>query len=350
MGAVVGDGSFDATEIVKLGAMADSKLDSEQSLEEPVADPRPPRRGILKRAAIGVLAAIFLFVAFEWLRFPDVEKLRKENPKTSAFMELRRQQLRREGKSDELSHRWVSYDRISPNLRRAVIVSEDSAFYDHEGIDVDELKKSFETNLEKGKLARGGSTITQQLAKNLYLSPSKNPYRKVRELLITRALERELTKKRILEIYLNVVEFGERVYGAEAAARFYFKKPASALSPSEAALLAGCLPNPRKMNPGAPSKRLRSRQRIILSRMNRWGRYFEQQVLTAPPPAHAAAEEPAATDTSNAVPDDSGLPPDADSTMEPPPPETSTDPATDTAVEIPATDTTTEPPPDPPAR
>lgn len=311
----------------------------------------PPRRSMLKRAAIGVLAAVVLFLAFEWLRFPDVGKLRKENPKTSAFMELRRQQLRREGKSDELSHRWVPYDRISPNLRRAVIVSEDSAFYDHEGIDVEELKKSFETNLEKGKLARGGSTITQQLAKNLYLSPSKNPYRKVRELLITRALERELTKKRILEIYLNVVEFGERVYGAEAAARFYFKKPASALNPSEAALLAGCLPNPRKMDPGAPNKRLRSRQRIILSRMNRWGRYFEQQVLTAPPPAHATAEEPATTDTSIAVPDDTDLFPDSDGTVKPPAPETSTDPVTDTAVEIPATETTMEPPlPDPPAR
>jgi monofunctional biosynthetic peptidoglycan transglycosylase len=301
------------------------------------------------RIAIGLLAAGLLFAAFEWLTFPDVERLRKENPKTTAFMELRRNQLRKEGRSDELQRRWVPYDRISPNLRRAVIVSEDSAFYDHEGVDVEELKKSFETNLEKGKLARGGSTITQQLAKNLYLSPSKNPYRKVRELLITRALERELTKKRILEIYLNSVEFGERVYGAEAAARFYFKKPASALTASEAALLAGCLPNPRKMNPGAPNKRLRARQRIILSRMNRWGRYFEQQVLSAPPPPRAVTEEPATTDTSIVAPDDTGLSTGYDGTLEPPAPETPTEPETGTAVEIPATETTTEPPPDPPA-
>ncbi|MCM2314020.1 MAG: monofunctional biosynthetic peptidoglycan transglycosylase [Thermoanaerobaculia bacterium] len=302
----------------------------------------------MKRITIALLAAVLLFAAFEWLTFPDVEKLRKENPKTTAFMELRRKQLRKQGKSDELQRRWVPYDRISPNLRRAVIVSEDSAFYDHEGVDVDELKKSFETNLEKGKLARGGSTITQQLAKNLYLSPSKNPYRKVRELLITRALERELTKKRILEIYLNSVEFGERVYGAEAAARFYFKKPASALTPSEAALLAGCLPNPRKMNPGAPNKRLRARQRIILSRMTRWGRYFEQQVLSAPPPPRAADEETPPAETTGSSPDDAGAPPAAVSTDEPPPSEESTAPLPTTAVDTSATETETAPPPEAP--
>jgi monofunctional biosynthetic peptidoglycan transglycosylase len=287
----------------------------------------PTRRGLAGKVAIGFAVALFAFAFYQWVTFPDVGKLRKENPKTTAFMEQRRAQLRRDGKSDELRQKWVSYDRISPNLRRAVIVSEDSAFYEHEGVDVDELKKSFETNLEKGKLARGGSTITQQLAKNLYLSPSKNPWRKVKELLITRALERELTKKRILEIYLNVVEFGERVYGAEAASRHYFDKPASALGPQEAALLAGCLPNPRKMNPGAPNKRLRSRQRIILSRMNRWGRYIEQQVLTAPPPANAVEEEaatPAETesglDTVPAGPADATGTVSTDSAAEEPPP------------------------------
>lgn len=332
-------------------AMPDPEARSEPAAPEPAGSPgtgaAPRRRGFVKRITLGLLAAGLLFAAFEWLTFPDVEKLRNENPKTTAFMELRRKQLRKEGGSDELQRRWVSYDRISPNLRRAVIVSEDSAFYDHEGVDVEELKKSFETNLEKGKLARGGSTITQQLAKNLYLSPSKNPYRKVRELLITRALERELTKKRIFEIYLNSVEFGERVYGAEAAARFYFKKPASALTPSEAALLAGCLPNPRKMNPGAPNKRLRTRQRIILSRMNRWGRYFEQQVLSAPPPPHAVAEE-APTETTGSAPDDAAPPPEAGSTAEPPPSEESTAPLPATAVDTSASETETAPPLEPP--
>lgn len=221
------------------------------------------------------LLATALFLGWEWLTFPDVVRLAKENPETTAFMELRRGELRTKGKNDQLERQWVGLSRISPNLRRAVLVSEDSAFYDHAGIDLEQMKKSFEENLEKGELARGGSTITQQLAKNLYLSPSKNPYRKVRELLITRSLEKHLTKKRILEIYLNVVEFGERTYGAEAAARRYFGKSAAALSPSEAALLAGCLPNPRRMNPGAPDKRLRARQRIILKRMETWGRWLE---------------------------------------------------------------------------
>ncbi|MGK2859714.1 MAG: monofunctional biosynthetic peptidoglycan transglycosylase [Thermoanaerobaculia bacterium] len=336
--------------------MTDSPRETFAPEETPTSGPPPRRRGLVRRIAIGLLAALLLFLAIEWLRFPDVAKLRKENPKTTAFMELRRKQLRSEGKSDELKHRWVPYERISPNLRRAVIVSEDSAFYEHEGIDVEELKKSMETNLEKGKLARGGSTITQQLAKNLYLSPSKNPYRKVRELLITRALERELTKKRIFEIYLNVVEYGEQVYGAEAAARFYFNKPALALSPSEAALLAGCLPNPRKMNPGAPNKRLRARQRIILSRMNRWGRYFEQEVLTAPAPAHAAEEATTtdsvttATDATAFDPETAATSTDATTSGEPAAPGTSTAPVPADELDPPASETVAEPPPEPPGR
>jgi len=237
--------------------------------------PKSRLRAFIWRAIVVLLSLTVLFAVWEWVTFPDVEKLATENPKTTAFMELRRVQLRKAKKNDRLEWTWVRLDRISPNLRRAVLVSEDSAFYEHEGVDVDQLKKSFEENLEKGELARGGSTITQQLAKNLYLSPSKNPYRKVRELLITRSLEKHLTKKRILEIYLNVVEFGERTYGAEAAARRYFGKSAAALSPDEAALLAGCLPNPRILNPASPGKRLRNRQKIILERMATWGRWLE---------------------------------------------------------------------------
>jgi monofunctional biosynthetic peptidoglycan transglycosylase len=229
----------------------------------------------LRRLVVLVTILVALFVCWEWLTFPDVVALANAKPASTAFMDQRRAELRRQGKDDQLEWRWVSLDRISPNLRRAVLVSEDSAFYEHEGIDLDQVKKSFEENLEKGELARGGSTITQQLAKNLYLSPSKNPYRKVRELLITRSLEKHLTKKRILEIYLNVVEFGERTYGAEAAARRYFGKSAAALTPQEAALLAGCLPNPRRMNPGAPSRRLLARQKIILTRMETWGRWLQ---------------------------------------------------------------------------
>ncbi|HEX7828118.1 MAG TPA: monofunctional biosynthetic peptidoglycan transglycosylase, partial [Thermoanaerobaculia bacterium] len=190
-----------------------------------------------------------------------------------------------------------SYNKISPNLRRAVLVAEDNSFYEHQGVDTKAMKEAFERNWKKGRVTHGGSTITQQLAKNLYLSPSRNPLRKIREYFIARSLEKHLSKKRILEIYLNVVELGERVYGAEAGARHYFKKSAAALAPREAALLAGCLPNPRLMNVAKPNKRLRWRQQMILSRMRRWGHLAEQQVLTEkkPEPETTTTTETTAT-------------------------------------------------------
>jgi monofunctional biosynthetic peptidoglycan transglycosylase len=246
---------------------------------------------VLKKIFLGLIVAVLLWLAYEAVTFPDVRPLAKQPPKTTAFMELRKKQLRAKGQSDELRWNWVAYGRISPYLRRAVLVAEDDSFYEHEGVDVDAMKEAFERNWKRKKVSAGGSTITQQLAKNLYLSPSRNPVRKIKEYFIARALERHLTKKRILEIYLNVVELGERVYGAEAASRFYFDKPASALTAAQAALLAGALPNPRVMNPGSPNKRLRWRQRMILSRMRRWGYLFERQVLAEKKP------EPEATTT-----------------------------------------------------
>lgn len=239
---------------------------------------------MLKRIALVLLLGILGWLAFEWLTFPDVAKLTDERPSTTAFMEQRREELRDRGKSDVLEWRWVPYGQISSNLRRAVLVAEDDAFYEHEGVDVKAMREAFERNWKRGKVTHGGSTITQQLAKNLYLSPSRNPIRKIREYFIARSLEKHLSKKRILEIYLNVVELGERVYGAEAGARHHFGKSASSLTPGEAALLAGSLPNPRVMNPSKPNKRLRYRQRMILSRMRRWGHLFETQVLTEKKP------------------------------------------------------------------
>jgi monofunctional biosynthetic peptidoglycan transglycosylase len=242
-------------------------------------------------------------------------------------MDLRRKQLEREGKDPSIDYRWVPYERISPYLRRAVLVSEDNEFYEHEGVDVEGLKEALSKDLERRKLAFGGSTITQQLAKNLYLSPSKNPIRKVKEFIITKRLERELSKKRILEIYLNVVEMGERVYGAEAASRFYFRKSASALSASEAALLAGCLPNPRVMVPGDPNKRLRARQRIILSRLKRWGYMAEKSVLTAKKPEREKEPEAPVTETVESVDTATAIETAED---EAPPTATSEEPAPDT--------------------
>ena len=147
-------------------------------------------------------------------------------------MELRAAEAARDGKSTRRVQRWVPYSRISQNLKRAVLVAEDAAFWDHEGIDLEQIRKSIEINWEQGRAVRGASTITQQLAKNLYLSPSRDPLRKLRELIIARRLEAALPKARIFEIYLNVIEWGDGIWGAEAAARTYFGIPASAVEPS----------------------------------------------------------------------------------------------------------------------
>ncbi len=217
--------------------------------------------------ALAAAAAAFAYLAYVYITLPDVRALRKVNPATTAFIDLRAREARGAGKPVRRVQRWVAYERISPSLRRAVLVTEDAAFFDHEGIDFDELGKSLELDWKRGRIARGGSTITQQLAKNLYLSPSKNPLRKVREFLIARRLEAELSKRRILEIYLNVIEWGDGVYGAEAAARQYFHVSAAALSPEQAALLAAVIINPRRYNAGRPSAWLLRRQRLILRRM-----------------------------------------------------------------------------------
>jgi monofunctional biosynthetic peptidoglycan transglycosylase len=184
-------------------------------------------------------------------------------------MRLRASEAASAGKPTAISHRYVRYGRISPLLVRAVLVAEDAAFFSHDGVDYDELRISMEKNWERLAFLRGASTITQQLAKNLYLSPSRNPYRKVRELMITRRLEAELPKTRILELYLNLIEWGDGIWGAEAAAQRYFGVPASDLSAEQAALMAGAIINPRVYSPAHPNKRLLQRQQIILGRMGR---------------------------------------------------------------------------------
>jgi monofunctional biosynthetic peptidoglycan transglycosylase len=264
---------------------------------------------LIKRVAVAALLLLVIYVAYEWITFPDVAALAKQPPKSTAFMDLRREQLRAAGKDNAIAYTFVPYSRISPYLRRAALVAEDNDFYEHHGVDVKGMQEAIRKDWDRKRVTHGGSTITQQLAKNLYLSPSRNPLRKIKEFFIARALEQHLTKKRILELYLNVVEMGERVYGAEAASRFYFHEPASALSPSQAALLAGSLPNPRVMNPGAPNKRLRWRQRMILSRMRRWGYLFEKEVLTEKkPPAAAPAPPPTDTDLQQTPPTDTATP------------------------------------------
>jgi len=309
---------------------------------------------VLKRIFVITLAVVAAWLAFELITFPDVAKLAKERPETTAFMERRKEELRDAGKSDELEWTWVAYSRISPNLRRAVLVAEDNAFYDHEGVDTKAMREAFERNWKRGRITHGGSTITQQLAKNLYLSPSRNPIRKVREYFIARSLEKHLSKKRILEIYLNVVEMGERVYGAEAASRHYFGKSARSLTPREAALLAGCLPNPRIMKVDAPNKRLLARQRMILSRMHRWGHIAETSVLTEkkkeePPAAGTTATDTTATETTDTAATDTTDTAATDTTVtnetttDPPPAETETSPPPPTNTDTTSTEGATTP-------
>lgn len=293
---------------------------------------------MFRRILLVIVVAIVVFVGYEWITFPDVAALATKSPTTTAFMERRKSELRAAGKSDAIDYRWVPYAQISPYLRRGVLVAEDDTFYEHGGVDVDALQEAIRKDWARKKMTHGGSTITQQLAKNLYLSPSRNPFRKVKEYFIARSLESHLSKKRILELYLNVVEMGEHVYGAEAAAQSYFHTSAASLSAQQAALLAGCLPNPRLMSPASPNKRLRFRQRMVLSRMKRWGYLFEKEVLTEKKPEAVA---PTTTETTATV--DTALeqtPPTDTATPEP----TTTSTSTDTAP--PATET--EPPPPPP--
>ena len=245
----------------------------------------PRSRSIVRSIGrfVAIIAALgFVYIAYIYLTLPDVRPLAKANPKTTAFMDLRIEEARDDGRKFSIRHQWVPYSRISPMLKRAVIVTEDAAFFDHDGIDLEEIKASMEKNWEKGQFLRGGSTITQQLAKNLYLSPSRNPIREVKELFIARRLEAALTKQRIFEIYLNMIEWGDGIFGCEAAARAYFGKPCASLDMAEAAIMAGAIINPREHSPAKPTRRLLRRQQIIMKRMG-----FKQS-----PPAPTNATPP----------------------------------------------------------
>jgi monofunctional biosynthetic peptidoglycan transglycosylase len=234
----------------------------------PGADAKGPGAGTYIRSAILAVPALgFALLAYAYLTLPDVRPLRISNPTTTAFMELRDGEARARGKTPRRLQRWASYGRIASDLKRAVLVAEDDAFWQHEGVDFEQLQESIEADWARGAFSRGGSTITQQLAKNLYLSPSKNPLRKLRELFIARRLEAELKKARIFELYLNVIEWGDGIYGADAAARTYFHKSAAELDPEESALLAAAIVNPRLLNPAHPTSRLLRRQQLILRRM-----------------------------------------------------------------------------------
>lgn len=189
------------------------------------------------------------------------------NPSSTAFMETRLEVMRQKDSTATLRKQWVPYERISPHLKRAIIAAEDSRFLEHEGFDFDAIQKAYEKNLRKGRLVAGGSTISQQLAKNLFLSDERTPWRKIEEALITLMLENIMSKRRIMEIYLNVIEWGEGVFGAEAAIRHYYGISSSSLSSEQAARLAAMVPNPRFYDHHRNTPWLSKKTGIILSRM-----------------------------------------------------------------------------------
>jgi monofunctional biosynthetic peptidoglycan transglycosylase len=227
------------------------------------------KRWTIKRILLIIILLVVAYLGIEYLMLPSCTDLITTNPPTTALIEVRMATARSQGKQPQRQQTWLPLSRISPNLARAVLAGEDSLFFKHEGFDTEQIKKAMEENWKKGDFVRGASTITQQLAKNLYLSESKNPLRKLKEAIITRRLEAKLTKQRILEIYLNVIEWGDGIYGAEAAARYHLKKSATQLSTSEAAFLSAMIPNPRTVyNPKKNPKRVARRQKNILRHMS----------------------------------------------------------------------------------
>jgi len=235
---------------------------------------RNKKKGIIGR----LIKAVFVFgllaaIGFVGLYFfyPDVAKLKKQNPGKTSFMEYREQEWKQKGKKIKIQRKRVSLKEISPYLFKAVIIAEDDKFWSHHGFDLDAIQNALEKNVEKGKFKFGGSTISQQLTKNLYLTPDKNPIRKLKEAIITWRIERTLSKRRILELYLNVVEWGEGIFGAEVASLRYFGKPAALLTAQEAAKLAVILPNPRKYKLDGSSRYVEKRAQIIYDIMVRRG-------------------------------------------------------------------------------
>jgi len=236
-----------------------------------------------------LLGTLAIWLLYEVITFPHIWNLRNEDPTTSSLIEYRISEARADGREPRKFMIWMPIDQISPNLQRAVLAGEDSRFFEHHGFDWEAIQKAWDEAVKEGEkeakeegdydpddwippmpsFKRGASTISQQLTKNLYLSEERNFLRKGREAVYTYFLERELTKKRILELYLNVIEWGDGVYGAEAAARTYFKKSASDLTRDEAAFLSAMIPSPLNIfNPAKNRKRVVRRQRVILRGMN----------------------------------------------------------------------------------
>ena len=228
----------------------------------------------IKTVRIIIVVLLLLFAADigRYFFYPDVEKLVDQNPAKTAFMEYREAEWRREGLADKkIVQRWVPLRNVSQNLVKAVLIGEDDKFWQHEGFDYQAMERALEKNILAKKIRMGGSTISQQLAKNLFLSPSKNPIRKIKEAILTWRLEKTLSKRRILELYVNVAEWGDGIFGIGEASRHYFGVSPSQLSAKQASRLAAALPNPIKYSPGGSSRYVRNRSSLIYAIMRRRG-------------------------------------------------------------------------------
>lgn len=260
---------------------------------------------LLRRAALASLAlaaAVAAAGAWLWLTLPDPSPLARENPRTTALIEQRRAEARAARRPFRPRQSWIPAERIPPVLVQAVLLSEDANFFGHEGIDFAAMREAAEHDLKVGRFARGASTLTQQLAKNLWLGTEKSLWRKAKEAVLAAKLERALSKRRILALYLNVVELDDGVFGFEAGARHRLGTSAAALTPAQAVVLASMLPAPRRVDLGRPSSWLRSRSRRLLDRMRDHRRLSPaehqrasaelERILAGPAPADDRAEPP----------------------------------------------------------
>ncbi|HUG52702.1 MAG TPA: monofunctional biosynthetic peptidoglycan transglycosylase [Vicinamibacteria bacterium] len=259
---------------------------------------------------LGVAAALVLgaYIFFGLPGRAEVRALARENPASTSVMRQRDREARDAGRTPRRAQSWVPLSKVSRHLVHAVLASEDQKFFGHEGVDWEAIEKAVQEDRKGWRLGRGGSTITQQLAKNLFFTTHRSLVRKAREVVAARWLEEDLTKRRILELYLNVIEWGDGVYGAQAAAQRYYGKPASALGADEAAGLAAMIPNPRRINPQVDRRRFARAQRRVVWLMANAG-YLDRPGLGAAPPPEPAEEEDEEEEETPAEPEPSVAPP-----------------------------------------
>jgi monofunctional glycosyltransferase len=306
---------------------------------------------LLPLVAVGVLLVL---AAWVWIGLPsrsEVRALATSSPSRTRLMDQRAAEAKAKRRRARVAQSWVPLSRVSRHLIHAVLASEDQNFFGHEGVDWKAIEESIERNVERRRFARGGSTITQQLAKNLYFGTRKSLLRKARELVVTRWLEADLSKARILGLYLNLIEWGDGVYGCEAAARHWYGKPASDLSAAEAAGLAAMIPNPRRLNPRANAARHERATRRVLWLMGLAG-YIGRDVagLGAEPPPEPVPpeeEEPPVDDAGEVPPAlEGGASPGPPEAASPEPPDAVSHPPPEPVA--PATPVPEEPPAEPP--